>query len=130
MAATFLGTTGNWGVPQDEAGIIITDLSFDFSNQEKMVLDKGGEVIGLALYQEKVEIKLSGLVAKTSPFSGKIGAALTLANSVPAHLQANSGGTTIIKQISRALNNEDFEKIDITATHYPTVSSGGGGGGV
>ena len=47
MAATFLGTTGNWGIPQDEAGIIITDLSFDYSNQEKVVLDKGGEIIGL-----------------------------------------------------------------------------------
>jgi hypothetical protein len=90
-----------------------------------MVLDKGGEIIGLALYQEKVEIKLSGLVKKTSPFAGKIGAALTLANAMPAHLQA-SGGTTVVKQISRALNNEDFEKIDITATHYPTVTSGAG----
>lgn len=122
MAATFLGTTGNWGIPNDEAGIIITDLSFDYSNQEKTVLDKSGEIIGLALYQEKVEIKLSGLVAKTSPFSGKIGAALALANALPAHLQATSGGTTIIKQINRALNNEDFEKIDITATHLPFLA--------
>jgi len=125
MAATFLGTTGNWAIPDDEEGIIITDLSFDFSNQEKTVLDKSGEIIGLAFYQAKVEIKLSGLVKKTSPFSGKIGAALTLANTMPSHLQSSSGGTTIIKQISRALNNEDFEKIDITATHYPTVTSGG-----
>ena len=83
MAASLLGTTGNWGIPQDEAGILITDLSFDFSNQEKPVLDKGGEIIGLSLYQEKVEIKLSGLVAKDSPFAGKIGAALALANAVP-----------------------------------------------
>ena len=124
MAATFLGTTGNWGIPNDEAGILINDLSFDFSNQEKTVLNKSGEIIGLALYQEKVEIKLSGLVAKTSAFSGKIGAALALANAMPAHLQATSGGTTIIKQINRSLNNEDFEKIDITATHYPFVASG------
>ena len=36
MAASLLGTTGNWGIPQDEAGILITDLSFDFSNQEKL----------------------------------------------------------------------------------------------
>ena len=124
MAATFLGTTGNWGIPNDESGIIITDLAFDYSNQEKTVLNKSGEIIGLALYQEKVEIKMSGLVAKTSAFSGKIGAALTLANTMPSHLQATSGGTTIIKQINRALNNEDFEKIDITATHYPFVASG------
>ena len=124
MAATFLGTTGNWGIPNDETGIIITDLAFDYSNQEKAVLSKSGEVIGLAFYQEKVEIKLSGLVAKTSAFAGKIGAALALTNAMPAHLQATSGGTTIIKQINRALNNEDFEKIDITATHYPFVASG------
>ena len=126
MAATFLGTTGNWGIPNDQPGILITDLSFDFSNQEKTVLDKAGEIIGLSLYQEKVEIKLSGLVAKTSSFSGKIGAAIALANAIPGHLQQASGGTTILMQVSRSLNNEDFEKIDLTATHYPFVSSGGG----
>jgi hypothetical protein len=126
MAATFLGTTGNWGIPNDQPGILITDLSFDFSNQEKTVLDKAGEIIGLSLYQEKVEIKLSGLVAKTSSFSGKIGAAIALANAIPGHLQQASGGTTILMQVSRSLNNEDFEKIDLTATHYPFVSSSGG----
>ena len=124
MSANLLGTTGNWGIPNDQSGILITDLSFDFSNQEKPVLDKGGEIIGFSFYQEKVEIKLSGLVAKTSPFSGKLGAALTLANAFPAHLQAATGGTTLIKQISRSLNNEDFEKIDITATHYPFITLG------
>ena len=123
MAATFLGTTGNWGIPNDQSGIIISDLSFDFSQQEKPVLDKSGEIQGLALYQPKVEVKMSGLVAKTSSFSGKIGAALVLANAIPAHLTP-TGGTTIITQISRSLNNEDFEKIDITATHYPFVTSG------
>ena len=126
MAATFLGTTGNWGIPNDQPGILITDLSFDFSNQEKTVLDKAGEIIGLSLYQEKVEIKLSGLVAKTSSFSGKIGAAIALANAIPGHLQQASGGTTILMQVSRSLNNEDFEKIDLAATHYPFVASGGG----
>ena len=124
MAASLLGTTGNWGIPQDEAGILITDLSFDFSNQEKPVLSKGGEIIGLALYQEMAEVKISGLVAKDSPFAGKVGAALTLANTVPGHLNQGSGGTTIIIQISRSLNNEDFEKIDITAKYYPFVASG------
>jgi hypothetical protein len=123
MAASLLGTTGNWGIPQDEAGILITDLSFDFSNQEKPVLDKGGEIIGLSLYQEMAEIKLSGLVKKDSPFAGKVGAALALANTVPAHLQS-SGGTTILTQVSRSLNNGDFEKIDLTAKNYPFVTSG------
>ena len=124
MAASLLGTTGNWGIPQDEAGILITDLSFDFSNQEKPVLDKGGEIIGLSLYQEMVEVKLSGLVSSDTPFSGRVGAALVIANTIPSHLQS-SGGTTIITQVSRSLNNEDFEKIDVTAKNYPFVASGG-----
>ena len=123
MAAHLLGTTGNWGIPNDQSGILITDLSFDYSHQEKPVLDKGGEIIGVSFYQEKIEIKMSGLVAKTSPFNGKIGVALTLANTAPAHLQ-NSGGTTVLMQVSRSLNAEDFEKIDLTAVHYPAVSSG------
>ena len=123
MAASLLGTTGNWGIPQDEAGLLIVDLSFDFSNEQKELLDKGGEIIGLALYKEKADIKLSGYVAKTSSFSGKIGTALVLANTVPAHL-STTGGTTIITQVSRSLNNEDFEKIDISAVHYPYVTSG------
>ncbi|MCX6880441.1 MAG: hypothetical protein NTW21_42545 [Verrucomicrobia bacterium] len=48
MAATFLGTTGNWGIPNDETGILITDISFDYSNQEKTVLDKSGEIVAVA----------------------------------------------------------------------------------
>ena len=121
MAASLLGTTGNWGIPQDESGLLITDLSFDFSNQDKPVLNRSGEIIGLSLYQEMVEIKVSGLVAKDSPFAGKIGAALALTNTVPAHLQS-TGGTTILMQVSRSLNNEDFEKIDLTARNYPSLT--------
>jgi hypothetical protein len=122
MPASLLGTTGNFGIPNDQTGLLVTDLSFDFSSQEKQVLDKGGEVIGLAFYQEKAEVKISGLVSKTSAFSGKISAALVLANAIPAHLQKSTGGTTILTQMSRSMNNEDFEKIDLTATHYPNVT--------
>jgi hypothetical protein len=61
-------------------------------------------------------------VSKTSPFTGKISAALVLANAIPAHLQKTTGGTTILTQLSRSMNNEDFEKIDLTATHYPNVT--------
>jgi hypothetical protein len=62
MAATFLGTTGNWGIPNDQSGIIISDLSFDFSQQEKPVLDKSGEIQGLALYQSKGEMPMTEIV--------------------------------------------------------------------
>ena len=121
MAATFLGTTGNWGIPNDQSGLILYDASFDFSQQEKTVLNTSGEIQGIAFYQPKVEVKMSGLVAKTSAFNGKLGTALVVANAIPSHL-ATSGGSIIITQISRSLSNEDFEKIEITATNYPFVT--------
>jgi hypothetical protein len=123
MAANSLGTTGNWGIPTDQAGLILYELSYDFSQQDKSVLDKSGEITGLTFYQSKVEMKMSGLIPKTAPFSGKIGSPLVLANAIPAHLPS-SGGTTILTQLSRSLSNEDFEKIDLTAVHYPFVATG------
>lgn len=120
MPATSLGTIGNWGVPVDEVGLLITDLSYSFSHQEKLVLDKSGEVQGVVTYQEIGEFKISGLVSKDSPFASKLGASLTIANAVPAHLNGG-GGITYISQIDRTLNIEDFEKIDITAKYYPTL---------
>lgn len=122
MAATPLGTTGNWGIPQAEAGVIIYDLGFDYSIQDKPVLDPSGEIQGLVLYQPLCELKLSGLVAKESPFASKLGTVLAIANAMPSHLPSD-GGTTVITNISRNLNNEDFEKIDITARHYPSVAA-------
>lgn len=121
MAATSLGTTGNFGIVAAQTGVILTDLSFDFSNEEKEVLNISGDVIGLTSYKEKTEVKLSGLVPTAAAFDGKLTAALTLANAVPAHTQAAVGGTTITKSVSRTLNNEDFEKIEITATNYPLL---------
>ena len=124
MAANMLGTTGNWGIPQDEAGMLIIDLAFDFSIQEKPVLTRVGEVQGLSLFGEMAEGKAGALVASTGGFSEKVGAALTLANAFPAHL-TETGGTTIITAISRTLNNEDFEKIDLSFKHYPFLVTGG-----
>jgi hypothetical protein len=119
MAAT-LGITGNWGIANEQTGILISELAFEYTQQEKTVLNPSGEIQGISFYQPKVEIKISGLISKTSAFSGKLATVLVLANAIPAHLTP-TGGTTIITQISRSLANEDFEKIDITATHYPFV---------
>ena len=119
MAAT-LGITGNWGIANEQTGVLISELAFEYTQQEKTVLNPSGEIQGISFYQPKVEIKISGLISKTSAFSGKLATVLVLANAIPAHLTP-TGGTTIITQISRSLANEDFEKIDITATHYPFV---------
>ena len=124
MAATELGTHGVWGIAADQTGILITDHSFDFSDQEKLVLNRSGEIIGMGTYQEKIECKVSGLIPASAPFSGKISAAITLANAIPAHAQNTTGGSTILRTLSRSSNNEDWEKIDLGAIHYPFITLG------
>lgn len=120
MAATELGNTGNWGIPQDEAGVIIYDMGYDYSIQDKPVLDRSGEISGLALYQALCDVKFSGLVPKAAPFASKVGTVFAINNTIHDHLPTN-GGTTVLLQVSRSYNNEDFEKIDVTARHYPSL---------
>lgn len=120
MAATELGTTGKWGIPEDEDGILISDINFDFSQKDKPVLDKGGEVIGMSIYQQKCDIKFTGLVDKNSAFSDKLGAALAMSNTVPDHM-STSGGTTVLMGLSRKCVQEDFESIDVSATNFPLL---------
>lgn len=118
MPATLHGTTGNFGIADAETGMIVTDISYDYSAQEKTVVNHEGDIVGLAQYQGMAEIKISGLVA-TGGFSDKVGDALTIANTAPDHGLGTAGGITIITGISRSLTSEDFEKIEVTAKNYP-----------
>jgi len=122
MSATLLGTTGVWGITSVETGVILSDESYDYSIQEKPVLTTLGEVQGLALYGAKCEVKFDGLVPKTTPFASKLGAALTLINTIPDHMPS-SGGTTVLTSLSRTLNYEDFQKISVKATNYPALTA-------
>jgi hypothetical protein len=122
MAATSLGTVGVFGIASDESGFVIHDLSWSFSAEQKEFLNRSGEIIGLARFKEKVDVKMSGFIPSSAPFSGKISAVLTITNAMPAHKQQAAGGSTIITEITRSLNNEDFEKIEISATHYPFLT--------
>lgn len=123
MAATLIGTTGKWGVPNDETGIIIESLDFDYQTKEKEQLNKSGEVSGLSLYGETVAVSLRGEVPVSTPFAGKTAGTLTIANDVPAHSTASlTSARCIIKNVKRSPNREDFEKIEVGGTIYPLIT--------
>ena len=122
MSATALGVTGVWGLEHTETGVIQSDFTFDFSIQEKTVLTIQGEVQGLSLYGAKCELSFKGLVPKTSPFASKLGTALTLTNTL-TDLMPSSGGTTVIKGITKTGNYENFQEFDVKATNYPALTA-------
>jgi hypothetical protein len=61
MPAQPLGTTGNWGIPQDESGLLIIDISIDCSSGQKEVLSRVGEIIGLSFFKERIDIKITAV---------------------------------------------------------------------
>jgi len=75
--------------------------------------------VGLAMYDQTAEISLKGLV---NGFTGLIASALTLVNTIPAHM-SDIAGLNVIKSIRRSLAQEDFDKIEITSGLYPLIAT-------
>lgn len=123
MSATLIGTTGSWGIPLDESGLILETIEYDYKDKEKAVLNKVGETIGYSFYDEMVETSLKGLATSTTPFSGTLTANLALANAIPDHLVGTvTGGRNLIRTIKKSLNIEDFVKFDIMSRYCPLIS--------
>lgn len=124
MAATLVGTTGTWGIAQDETGLLIETIDFDYKDKEKAVLNKSGETQGYSFYDEMVDVSLKGLATSTTPFSGTLAGSLSLANAIPDHLSGSvSGGRNIIRGVKKALNIEDFVKFDISSRYCPLIAA-------
>lgn len=124
MAATQFGI-GKWGIGADETGIIIQNISYNYSQDKKEVRNRTGDVAGISYYNERVEVKLQGVIPTTSAFSGSIAATLTLAvgNAIPDHLKGTvTGGSLIVEEVSREQSAEDYETIEVSATYYPSIA--------
>src|SRR5687768_16835104 len=124
MAATLIGTTGVWGITDDETGIIVESLDFDYQTKEKEQLNKQGEVSGLSMYGETVAVSLRGQVPTATPFTGKTAGTLTIANDIPAHSTATlTSARCVIKNVKRGSAREDFESLEVGGTIYPLISA-------
>jgi hypothetical protein len=124
MPATTIGTgSGNWGVAANETGIIMSGFDLDTQASTKELPDREGCAVGLAVYNEKIAISISGYVMASTTPTQKVGSVITLTNTVAlTHLQATTG-KIVCENVKRARANEDFERIDITATLYPLITT-------
>lgn len=114
---------GVFGVPAAETGIIIENISFNYSQDKKEVKDRTGNTSGVTYYNERVEVTFSGEIPATSAFSGTLAAQLTLLNTVPDHLKgAVTGGSTLIEEVSIDYGREDYQTIEVKAVIYPNIA--------
>ena len=123
MPATTIGTgSGNWGVGADETGIIMGGFDLDSQASTKELPDRQGCAVGLSVYNEKIAINMSGYVMLSTTPTQQVGDVITLTNTlILTHIQGTTG-KVVCEGVKRSRANEDFEKIDVTATLYPLLT--------
>ena len=128
MAATLINAADlKFGIAADENGLVIESLSVTYDQKQKPVLSRQGETVGMALYDQKAKLSVSGLVKGTTglPATTLTAAMAALANASATTGHGVTGGTVIVDSIRHDLQIEDFEKMSVEATRYPLMTSGG-----
>jgi hypothetical protein len=121
--ATLLGTTnGVFGITTAQTGFLLDGSSQTYEQDEKMVKNISGDDTGIAMYNERMQYSLSGFLPASSPFSGTIGALITLATAPADHLIGSmSGGKYITKNIVTTQAAEEYQRIELTGTYHPLM---------
>lgn len=120
MAATLIGTVGVHGISTDETGMIIEKLDDVSKVQKNYMKSKIGERVGRADYDESMELNIEGKLTASTPWSQKLSAVLTIANTIAAtHLNAATAGKTLIDEVKRTRANEDWMGIAVSAEMLP-----------
>ena len=113
---------GVFGLTASETGIITHKVKYDYSHDEVELEDESNEVVGVAFTKEKVDISIEGKISAISAFSSVLGAALTLINSMPDHLQGSiTAGTTYISGVSIEIDKGEYNDISVTAIYRPSL---------
>jgi hypothetical protein len=122
MSANLIGTVGAWGIAAAETsiGIIIEGIDETTRNEKNYLKNIYGERMGRSDFDESIEVKLSGKITSTSPFTTKLGANITLANTIVSNsLFNNNTGRTVVNEVKRTESNEDWRGIEVDIEILP-----------
>jgi len=122
MSANLIGTVGSWGIAAAETsiGIIIEGIDETTRNEKNYLKDIYGQRMGRSDFDESIEVKLSGKITSTSPFTTKLGANITLANTIVSNsLFNNNTGRAVVNEVKRTASNEDWRGIEVDIEILP-----------
>lgn len=122
MSANLIAATGSWGIGSAETnlGIIIESIDETTRAEKSFQRNHQGERTGVSFYDESIEVKLSGRLTANSPFSTKLGANITLANTITANsLSTNNTGRTIVMEVKRGAQSEDWKSVEVDIEMLP-----------
>jgi hypothetical protein len=122
MSANLIGTVGAWGIPAAETsiGIIIEGIDETTRNEKNYLKDIYGQRMGRSDFDESIEVKLSGKITSATPFTTKLGANITLANTIVSNsLFNNNTGRTVVNEVKRGYANEDWRTVEVDIEILP-----------
>jgi hypothetical protein len=122
MSANLIGTVGSWGIAAAETsiGIIIEGIDETTRNEKNYLKDIYGQRMGRSDFDESIEVKLSGKLTSATPFTTKLGANITLANTIVSNsLFNNNTGRTVVNEVKRTSSNEDWRTVEVDIEILP-----------
>ena len=120
MAQQF-GTASTFGLTF-ETGVITDSIGYSYSNESKVLKNGTGDVTGKTYFNESAEVTYSGYIPTSTPYTGAIGAAITLVTALPDFFSGTVGTDTIAEGVTLAYSSEDYQRVDVTATHHPLMA--------
>ena len=120
MAQQF-GTAATFGLTF-ETGIITDGLTYNYSNENKVLRNGSGDITGKTYYNEQIEISISGFIPTSTPYSTTLGALITLVTAPTDYLAGSIGTKTIVETVNKTLSSEEYERIEVGAMHHPLIA--------
>jgi len=120
MAQQF-GTESPFGLTF-ETGVITDSIGYSYSNESKVLKNGTGDVTGKTYFNESAEVTYSGYIPTSTPYTGAIGSAITLVTALPDFFSGTVGTDTIAEGVTITASSEDYQRVDVTATHHPLMA--------
>lgn len=118
-----LGKTPVFGIENRQEGIYLSKVDFTPSCEEYEQIDVDGEVMGLALYKQKVEFSLTGETPEGTSIGFGMGTSIALANECPATVwldgQAPEHTTQVVKASPYTRSRDAVMETTVNGVIYP-----------
>lgn len=113
------GTTPEFGIPDEEQGILVESMSFDGKMEKYEQKNHKGKVCGVHIIDETLGFSMAGALPLGGLYKLTMGSSLLLANSIPEIWNTKPSATTVfVETVKRSLTNNGPVKLDVGGTVY------------
>jgi len=116
--------SGDFGIDEDEDGIIVQSISVSSSAEKAEVRDRCGSIVGVSYYGYLQEITLEAVLEEGSTYTPRVATVFAINNQTPDRFPTSiTGGTVLIEDIDDTWTAGDYKKISVKASYYPAITA-------